>query len=114
MSYVSKEAAKALKEVGFTEQCAAFFTESGAAYVGDHVNCHELVTISRPNYLEAGDWLADNTEVCLIFYRHATVVSDVESQTQSTFSAIDSNGHRDLAILEACKIIKERKTNPLP
>lgn len=116
MTYVSKEAAKALKEVGFDAQCYWHYAPDGDLYSGDYYNSPNKVGYASPTHLEAGDWFFPNHSMEFVFGIYRTKVF-----CHRTAEYIINEGatggdpiHRDLAILEACKIIKERKSQPPP
>jgi hypothetical protein len=113
MSYVSREAANALKEVGFNELCSRFYPSDPddifSIRSGGNSNYnYNSITISAPDHLTASDWLYEKAKIRICFDTHYCVVHDTNPHDKpaETFSGPT---HRDAAILHACKIIKERK-----
>lgn len=112
MTYVSKEAAKALKEIGFDLRATWHYVvhrEKPLHYAVEEN--HNLIKdyFSAPNHLEAADWLSEKYDIYILFGRNYTDCCPPQSPD---IEFVDVDGHRDLAIIEACKIIKERKSPP--
>lgn len=126
MSYTSRKASDALKEIGFDDRCRAYYFDAHPntiQWYKDYSRSNSELSeyaVTAPNHLEAADWLMQKSggEVAIIFEFIRTTISHCENLDESKPTKLkhftSQPDHRDLAIIEACKIIKERKTNPLP
>lgn len=109
MNYVNKDNAIGLKEIGFQEQCFAFFMERGDGMIGDHYNCWELCTVSRPDFLTAADWFFPNHSIEIIFSVYRTkLFSHITGEYIGVFGAGDTD-HRNAALAAAIKMVKEKQ-----
>ena len=104
MSYVNLENAKGLKEIGFAQQCYAFFNGNGDASLGDHHNVPHSEVVSRPDFLTAADWLAEKHSVCVSF---PTPVDSIVYAGEVDKDFTGTN-HRNAAIAHAISVIKKR------
>jgi hypothetical protein len=108
---VGKDAAVALKKVGFDCKCDKFYKRGIVPLYNADVTNHNHWedSYSAPTHLDAADWFFQNHALEFEFGAYRTkIFCHNTGDWIGKFGEADGN-HRDAAILHACKIIKERK-----
>lgn len=112
MSIVSKRAAQSLKKIGFELPTSNYYCgdETKISYGGYPFfwNANDSQRhFAAPDHLQVGDWFFQNHALEFIFQIYRTKIFSHKT-AEHLFVASDTleESHRDLAIIEACKLIK--------
>lgn len=116
-TYTSLQAAIALKGIGFREPVISYYRVKGNLCANPEILYYSFSPsdwnygpwYSVPNHLQGADYLAEKHEMFIVFASYATQLQVFKGEELIDTFSFESKDHRDRAIIEACRIIKERE-----